>query len=225
VASCFIFLVNPPGTQLNHKRWDCGSDELLDFKGNQIFYKVLHIKQSIGAEMKHCIETHFSGFATIALLVILSSCTMAPRSHLGDKAMADESIELQSTEENKIWSTEDLSIHYSLLDQGNFFDIKGFVEISTSVTYTFPLADYLYIYVYLLDGEGVATSRHSIRPFLSTYNPFPEKAAFSATLPKDRETAYLAFGYFGNFVSIEREEGGRMRGYEKLDWTIYHEPF
>ncbi len=176
--------------------------------------------------MKHYIETHLSGLAAIAFLIILSSCTiMAPRSHLGDKAIAEEMIELKSTKENQIWSTDDLSIYYSLLDQGSFFDINGFVEISTSVTYTFPLADYLYIYVYLLDGEGVATSRHSIRPFLSTYNPFPEKAAFSATLPKNPETAYLAFGYFGNFVSIEREENGRRRGYEKLDWEIYHDPF
>ena len=178
----------------------------------------------MGAGMKHCIETYLNGLAAIAFLIILSSCTIAPKSHLGDKAIEEELIELKSTEVNKIWFTNDLSIYYSLLDQRNFFDINGFVEISTSVTYTFPLADYLYIYVYLLDAKGVATSRHSIRPFLSTYNPFPEKAAFSATLPKDAETAYLAFGYLGNFVSIEREEG-RNRGYEKLDWEIYHDPF
>ncbi len=175
--------------------------------------------------MKICIVTYFTGLTAIVLIIILSSCTMAPKRHLGDEVVADERIELKSTKENKIWSTNDLSIHYSLLDQGNFFDIHGFVEISTSVTYTFPLADYLYIHVYLLDDEGVYTSRHTIRPNISIYNTFPEKAGFSATLPKDRETAYIAFGYLGNFVSIEREGGGRRRGYEKLDWPIYHDPF
>ena len=92
----------------------------------------------MGAGMKHCIETYLNGLAAIAFLIILSSCTIAPKSHLGDKAIEEELIELKSTEVNKIWFTNDLSIYYSLLDQRNFFDINGFVEISTSVTYTFP---------------------------------------------------------------------------------------
>ena len=48
---------------------------------------------------------------------------------------------------------------------------------------------------------------------------------FSATLPKDLKTTSIAFGYLGNFVSIEAAEGGRRRGYEKIDWEIYHDPF
>lgn len=175
--------------------------------------------------MKTYIEQYFPGFTVIILALFVSSCAMVPKSHLGDTAIADERIELKSTTERNIWSTGDLSIYYHLFDKGNFFDLSGFVEIKTSVTYTFPLADYLYIYIYLLDNEGVATSRHAIRPNISKYNTFPEKVRLSVTLPKDPETTSIAFGYLGNFVSIEAAEGGGRRGYEKIDWEIYHDPF
>lgn len=175
--------------------------------------------------MKNYSSKYFPGIAVTALIILCSSCTIVPKTHLGDMAIVDERIELKNTEEKKIWSTDDLSVHYALLDRGDFIDLNGFVEISTSVTYTFPLTDYLYIYVYLLDGEGIAASRHRIHPNISKFNTFPERGDFSATLPKDPGTVSIAFGYAGNFVSIEREEGGRMRGYEKIDWQIYHDPF
>ncbi len=175
--------------------------------------------------MKTSIEQNFRGFIVIIIALLFSSCAMVPKSHLGDTAIADERIELKSTGEKNIWSTGDLSIHYDLFDRGNVFDLNGFVEIKTSVTYTFPLADYLYIYIYLLDNEGVATSRHALRPNISRYNTLPKKVRLSATLPKDPETTSIAFGYLGNFVSIEAAEDGRRRGYEKIDWEIYHDPF
>ncbi len=185
----------------------------------------IHTNHNQSAEMKTYCKINFPGYAAIILLLLLSSCAMAPKSHLGDKAMTEERIELKSTTEQEIWSTGDLSMYYDLFDKTTFFDLNGFVDISTSVTNTFPQADFLSIYVYLLDNEGVATSRHTLRPNISKYNTFPEKVRFSATLPKDRNTAAIAFGYWGNFVSIEAAEGGINRGYEKIEWEIHHNPF
>ncbi|MEE4243311.1 MAG: hypothetical protein V2I36_17750 [Desulfopila sp.] len=174
--------------------------------------------------MKTCIEKFFMGSVVVAAL-LLSSCAMVPRHHIGDTVIADQRIDLQSTTENVTWSTDDLSIHYGLVKKDAVLRLSGSVEISTSVTNTFPLADYLYIYLYLLDSEGVVISRHTLRPNISRYNMLSKRTSFSATLPKEPGTAYMAFGYFGNFVSIETVEGGGRGGYEKIEWEIYHDPF
>ena len=125
----------------------------------------------------------------------------------------------------RLWQTYDVSIHYKMLDSGDAITLSGFVKISDSVTYTFPRADFLYIYVYLLNRDGIPTSRHIIRPGISRYNTFSQQSNFSRTILKDPDTASFAFGYWGNFVDSENVFwGGRMRS-SGDEWQIYHSPF
>ena len=158
-------------------------------------------------------------------LFFLSSC-FKPYDNLGSQVVADEQLEMESAAaEMKLWQTNDLSIHYNTVDRGNTITLTGFVTISDSVTYTFPQADFLIIYVYLLNEDGISTSRHGIRPGISKYNTVSRKSKFSKTIPKDADTASFAFGYWGNFVYSEREMiGGRFRS-SGDEWEIYHSPF
>ena len=161
----------------------------------------------------------------ILCLVFLPSC-YKPYDNLNRRAINDEQIEIESAKtEMRLWSTNDLSIHYNVWDNEDAITLNGFVKLSNSVTYSFPRTDFLIIYVYLLNNEGMATSRHTIRPRQSKYNPFPEKSKFSRQIPKDTDTASFAFGYFGNFFDAESEDrGGRIRT-DVMDWEIYHSPF
>lgn len=166
----------------------------------------------------------FVGFLVAVSILLLSSCSVVTKSHLGENVVADERVELESGQ-GKIWSTDDLAIHYNVVVDQDAFTLSGFVEISTSVTNTFPQADYLTLYVYLLDSASIATSRKSLRLNISKYNSFPDKIKFNATFQRENQTAAIAFGYFGNFISMEKERQGRRFGFEKMEWEIYHVPF
>ncbi len=150
---------------------------------------------------------------------------MVPKSHIGDRAAATERIDLKSTKEEQIWRTDELALHYHIRLREQYFEIRGFAEVDTSITYTFPSAEYLSIYIYLLDADGVAVSRHTVLPRIALYSAFTDKARFSAAIEYDQQTSFIAFGYLGNFFSIEDDGRGRRRGYEKIEWEIYHDPF
>ena len=125
----------------------------------------------------------------------------------------------------RLWQTNDLSIHYKIQEQGDSLLLNGYVKISDRVIYNFPRADFLYIYVYLLNDEGISTSSHAIRLNMLNYNTFREKSDFDKTIPKDPDTTSFAFGYWGNFVDTENVyRGGGMRSLG-AEWQISHSPF
>ncbi|HKJ64651.1 MAG TPA: hypothetical protein VJ969_04570 [Desulfopila sp.] len=181
--------------------------------------------------MKRNIYRRTAFFLSLALFIFFfSSCTVVPntmvqKSHRGDKALTAERIALESTDEEKTWRTGELAVHYNIRGREDSFEIRGFVEVDSSVTYTFPLAEYLSLFLYLLDGDGVAVSRRTVRPNIAFYSTFTDKAGFSATIEKDHQVPFIAFGYRGSFFSIEDDERGGRRGYEKIEWEIYHDPF
>ncbi len=163
----------------------------------------------------------------LALLALLLSACSKGYTYVDRVALSEQQLNIETTADDmQIWQTNDLAIHYRLLESGNSFDLEGFVKISDSVSYSFPRTDFLIVYVYLLDAEGKATSRHVIRPRLQKYYPFPDKSPFRRTIPKDEDTSSFAFGYFGNFADSENGNfrGGRL-GVSSFGWEIYHNPF
>jgi len=162
------------------------------------------------------------------VIFLSSGCSFRPHDNLRRQVLADEQLEIEmetTTTEMKLWETDDLSIHYKMQAAGDYLNLSGYVKISDSVTYTFPRADFLVIYVYLLNGDGMSTSRHIIRPGISRYNTFRQESQFSKIIPKDVDTTSFAFGYWGNFIDTESTiMEGRMRSGGD-EWEIYHSPF
>lgn len=160
------------------------------------------------------------------MTLLLSSCYKG-YTFVDRVALSEQQLDIETTvDEMKVWQTNDLAVHYHLKESGNDFELEGFVKIRDSLSYSFPRTDFLIVYVYLLDAEGKATSRHVIRPRVQKYYPFPDKSRFRKTIPRDEDTSSFAFGYFGNFVDSESGNfrGGRL-GVESFGWEIYHNPF
>lgn len=161
----------------------------------------------------------------ILALGLLISCAKT-YSNLGREAVSTERLDIRSIEEPSVWETNDLAVHYTLKDEGNSFTLRGYVEIKNSISYSFPRVKHFNLYIYLLDDQGIATSRFSTRPRMSTYNVFPKQSKFGITIPKDQGTMSFAFGYFGGFLDSENDFfGGRFGGVNSTDWEIYHSPF
>ncbi len=168
----------------------------------------------------------------LAALVVVFSCAFflssccKPYDNIPRQVLADEQLYMQTAPTViKLWETNDISIHYNALDSGDAITFRGVVKIKDSVTYSFPRADFLLLYVYLLNGDGISTSRHIIRPNISKYNTVSQQTRFSKIIPKDADTVSFAFGYWGNFFDTDgmAEEGGGH--FSRDDWEIYHSPF
>jgi hypothetical protein len=158
-------------------------------------------------------------------VIFLSSC-FKPYDNLNRQVLADEQLEIENTAaEMRTWGTNDLTLRYNALDSGDAITFTGFVKISNSVTYSFPRADFLILYVYLLNQDGMSTSRHIIRPSISRYNTFSRESRFGKTIRKDPGTTSFAFGYWGNFVDSESTFRGGRFGSEGDEWEIYYSPF
>lgn len=167
---------------------------------------------------------------SIALILFLFTVTSCAQiyDNLGREATATERINIIDTQDQEpdIWQTGDLVVSYTIFDDNESFSLRGYVEIKDSIRYSFPRVKYFRLFIYLLDSEGVATSRYATRPRLSTYNIFPEKSLFGITIPKNKETVAFAFGYHGGFMDSENDFfGGRFSGAGSTDWEVFHTPF
>lgn len=161
----------------------------------------------------------------ILTLIVLTSCARTS-DNLGREAVSTERLAIRTIEEPAVWETSDLAVHYTLMDHGDSFTLRGYVEIKNSIRYSFPRVKHFNLHIYLLDDQGIATSRYITRPRMSTYNIFPEQSIFGITIPKDTGTTAFAFGYFGGFMDTENDFfGGRFGGFNSTDWEIYHSPF
>ena len=170
--------------------------------------------------MKGLVQFIFSICLIFPGILILSSCNKALH-NVGRTAFPDQQIEIKETSPGmKFWQTDHLTIQYQLTDTGSSLVISGVVKIKDRVTLTYPITDFLNIYVNLLDQRGVATSRHDIGPVLAHYSTVPDQIHFSKTVQKEEDTSSIAFSYWGNF----REKGfaGRI---EVAELEIFYNPF
>jgi hypothetical protein len=151
---------------------------------------------------------------------VFSSCNNALHNE-GRTAFPDEQAEIKDTSvDMEVWQTDHLAIQYRIKDMGSSFTITGTVHIKDRITLSFPVTDFLNIYVNLLDRDGVATSKHNIGAVTSRFNTVPSQIRFTKTVQKDEDTALMAFSYWGKF----RERGvGNAR--EVVDWEIFYNPF
>lgn len=161
---------------------------------------------------------HSIGVILLGLL-FFSSCNNALNT-VGRKAFPDEQIEIHDTSPDmRLWQTDHLAIEYQLKDLGSVFTITGTAHISDRITLSFPVLDFLYVYVNLLDRNGVATSKYDIFPVTSRFNTVSNQITFTKTLQKDEGTTAIAFSYWGVF-----REGG-LYNRDSTDWEIYYNPF
>jgi hypothetical protein len=153
-------------------------------------------------------------------LLLLSSCNRALHNK-GRTAFIQQQIEIRDTSPDmKLWQTDHLVMKYRLKDIGSSFTISGTVHIKDRVTLSFPISDFLYIYVNLLDQNGMVSSKHDICPCISRYNTVPDQIMFNKTLQKNRDTTSIAFSYWGNF-----REKGITSPRNVVDLEIFFNPF
>jgi hypothetical protein len=150
---------------------------------------------------------------------LFSSCSNALHNE-GRTAFPSEQIEIKDTSADMVlWQTNHLAIQYRLKDMGSFFTITGTVQIKDRITLSFPVADFLNIYVNLLDRDGVAAGKHNIGAVISRFNTVPNQIRFNKTVQKDEDTTLFAFSYWGIF----RERG--IADSRDADWEIFYNPF
>lgn len=161
----------------------------------------------------------------IFVCLFFSSCSTHNR-FLDKTALLDERLPIANTgAEKRSWSTNDLSIHYTVKDVRGRLTFNGFVEIKDSISSSFSRSKYLSIYVYLLNGDGKATSRHTIHPQMASYNMLQGKSDFTTSIPRDESTTSFAFGYWGSFMDTEPVRRKTKFMSNVSDWEIYHTPF
>lgn len=153
------------------------------------------------------------------LIVILSSCA-ALLSNSGRTALKEERIAIgdEITNTGK-WQSKDISINYAINNQPNTFFISGSVQINSYILSSFPLGQYLNLYINFLDANGVALSTHDISPFMKYRSEVPQQLDFKNNLEKPAEAVYFNFSYMGLFKS------GIGKNSTTDDWEIFYKPF
>jgi len=156
----------------------------------------------------------------ITLVVFLSSCGKS-LNYIGQTAAAPQRIAInKASQDLTYWDAGEVSIRYKIIDNKESLSVSGSVQIDDSILYTFPSVKFFYLYLYLLDVNGLATSRHDISPLYSSHATFPDQLQFSRRLPKDEGTVSIAFSYWGVF-----EERSSILRRRSDDWEIHHNPF
>lgn len=151
---------------------------------------------------------------------LLFSCNSAIQG-VGRKTLTDQQYSIKKIgSEATIWQTEDLAIQYKLVDAVNTLTISGTVQIGDRVRSAFPVYRDLNIYIYQLNGEGVATSRHVVRPNLSYNNSSQKDTPFTRQMAKDVDVVSIAFSYWGTFSenAFSADDGD-------MEWEIFYSPF
>lgn len=160
-------------------------------------------------------------FFALTITIFLFSGCLTPTNYLGRQAAIQQRQNIENSGKGPLtWQTNDVIITYSAVNTQKKLTLSGTVQISDSVLYTFPTVSGFYLHVYLLDQNGIATSRHDITPLFSHFSTFPDKVQFNRAIPKDTGTTSFVFSYWGVF-----EQGKSMRRARSEDWEIHHNPF
>lgn len=154
------------------------------------------------------------------LITVLSACAATNMSNVGRIVQKREKIAIgdQKTSTGQ-WQTNNVSLNYSIDNTADAFFISGSVHISESVTASFPLGDYFYLFFNFIDNSGTVISTHNISPLIRFRTEVADQLPFSNTLEKPADAVFFAFSYVGNFK-------GANTGDENMgDWPIYYRPF
>ena len=141
----------------------------------------------------------FNKIATRALLAsilitTLSACAATYMSNVGRTVQKKEKIAIGNQKASTgQWQTNNVSLSYSIDNAADAFSISGSVHISESVTASFPLGDYFYLYINFIDNNGTAISTHNISPLIRFRAEVADQLPFSNTLEKPAGAFFFAF--------------------------------
>ena len=125
------------------------------------------------------------------------------------------------------WETRDLSIHYEYQQGAPNLQVKGIVELANYITMGYDALQYLWIYVHLLERNGIvlSTQRISASGHLQSFRLSGERK-FTRSFDLTQDTVAFAFSYSGRAVSGDGpgpvSSGSNSEG--RIDWDFWKIP-
>lgn len=166
-------------------------------------------------------------FTTIGLCLLLlfaSGCT-AYLSNVGKTALDIETLNLNTGQTDpRIWQTQDFLIKYDVLPVGNSVTIDGTFYIKDRISYSFPVAQFFYLYINYVDSNNTVLSSHDITPLLAFRTNFQDSFPLRSAPPAPSGTEAFVFSYWGNFTGSANYSDSDERG-GTGDWEVYYSPF
>lgn len=158
-------------------------------------------------------------FLASSLLLLLASCA-THHPNLGKTALNTQILS-GSTEHGKdnVWQTQHLEIIYRVVEAGDTFTVTGTLNISDSITNSFPTTKYFQLQINYLDESNRVMSSHDIAPNMGYKNSIPKELGITGVADAPKGAVAFAFSYWGIFsgMGIQDENTG--------DWEVHFDPF
>lgn len=139
----------------------------------------------------------------ILVVAMLVSCAQSGTG-VGSIAIPAERLAFQASDKQQTWQTNDMVINYQNIMSGTGYLFTGKVSISDRISYSYPIAFTLNIYVNLLNQDGLVVSKYNIGASKVSYETTPNDIPFKVSLPQLPGVTSFVFSYEGTF----RESGG-----------------
>ena len=104
-----------------------------------------------------------------------------------------------------VWSTDELSVHYTYATRSGRINLTGYVAISNSITATYSTLDRLSVFISFLDADGRVLSTRDLDPVYFAHSPPLEKITFEKDMDLTGEAASFCFSYSGEFRGDDKK--------------------
>lgn len=145
------------------------------------------------------VKTHLVMF--LCLLFVMAGCVPTAELYIGKQVTAAPIVHIEDgANASGTWQTFDVTINYQYQADGDIIDIAGQGELSQHYQMVYDGVRYLYVYLFLLDTDGLVIETIEVPAFLTSTE---DKFSFNKPFKANQNIKGFSFGYRGVATEME----------------------
>ena len=138
---------------------------------------------------------------SLCLFFVITGCVPTAELYIGKQVTAAPIVQIQKgANVSGTWQTFDVTINYQYQTDGDIIDLAGQGELSQHYQMVYDGVRYLYVYLFLLDADGLVLETIEIPAFLTSTE---DKFAFNKLFKITKNIKGFSFGYRGVATEME----------------------
>ena len=138
---------------------------------------------------------------SLCLFFVITGCVPIAELYIGKQVTAAPIVQIQEgANVSGTWQTFDVTINYQYQTDGDIIDLAGQGELGQHYQMVYDGVRYLYVYLFLLDADGLVLETIEIPAFLTSTE---DKFAFSKPFKITENIKGFSFGYRGVATEME----------------------
>jgi hypothetical protein len=146
------------------------------------------------------IEVKIHVVVSLCLFFVMTGCVPTAELYIGKQVTSAPIVQLEGTNVSGTWQTFDVTINYQYQAGDDIIELAGQGELGQHYQMLYDGVRYLYVYLFLVDVDGLVLETIEIPAFLFDSE---DKFAFNQPFKVNQNIKGFSFGYRGVATEME----------------------